>query len=271
MKYFVTSDVHSFFNEMHNELYKAGFEEFNPDHKLVICGDIFDRGEQSKEMYKYLRNLGNQLILVRGNHEDLLKTCYNEIMSGSIPQSHHWSNKTVKTICDLCGIDEGELIRIGEETRSKVHSVILDVLLWIKDKAVDYFTVGDYIFVHGWVPCICDNYSIYATRSKLSLAPLVWWEDENYIRRKSIWDESRWLNGMDAWAQGCIIEGKTIVCGHWHCSYGWSHLKQQREEFPDKNKEGWQKSFEPFIDKGIMAIDACTAYSGLVNIVKIEV
>ena len=157
MKYFVTSDVHSFFNEMQNALHKAGFEESNPDHKLVICGDIFDRGEQSKEMYKYLRDIDNQLILVRGNHEDLLETCYNEIMSGSTPKLHHWSNKTVKTISDLCNIDERDLFRISEETKSKVHSVMLDVLLWIKDKAVDYFTVGDYIFVPGVRKAVLNN------------------------------------------------------------------------------------------------------------------
>lgn len=263
MKYFVTSDVHSFFNEMQNALHKAGFEESNPDHKLVICGDIFDRGEQSKEMYKYLRDIDNQLILVRGNHEDLLETCYNEIMSGSTPKSHHWSNKTVKTICDLCSIDERDLFRISEETRSRVHSIMLDVLLWIKDKAVDYFTAGDYIFVHGWVPCICDDYNIHNSSKKMSLAPLDWWEDENYIRRKGLWDEARWLSGVDAWTQGCTIEGKTIVCGHWHTSAAHYKIHGVGSEW------GEDACFDIFQDKGIVMLDACTAYTGKVNVMVI--
>ena len=37
-----------------------------------------------------------------------------------------------------------------------------------------------------------------------------------------------------------------------------------------KNKKDWKKSFEPFVDDGIIAIDACTAYTGLCNVIVIE-
>lgn len=76
---------------------------------------------------------------------------------------------------------------------------------------------------------------------------------------------------MEMWRYPkCRVDGKTIVCGHWHCSWGWSHIKQDRKEFPQKNQVDWKKSFEPFIDDGIIAIDACTAYSGLCNVIVIE-
>ena len=40
-KYFVTSDIHGFYDEFMASLDRAGFDIINPDHILVICGDIF--------------------------------------------------------------------------------------------------------------------------------------------------------------------------------------------------------------------------------------
>ena len=82
---------------------------------------------------------------------------------------------------------------------------------------------------------------------------------------------ARWLNGMDMWRNPANrVDGKTIVCGHWHCSWGWSHIRQERKEWPQKNRKDWLLSFEPFIDNGIAAIDACTAYTGNVNCIVVE-
>lgn len=39
-KYFVTSDIHSFFNEFKGALENASFDVDNSDHVLVICGDV---------------------------------------------------------------------------------------------------------------------------------------------------------------------------------------------------------------------------------------
>ena len=44
MKYFIVSDIHSFYVELKSALDKAGFNKRNKDHTLIVCGDIFDRG-----------------------------------------------------------------------------------------------------------------------------------------------------------------------------------------------------------------------------------
>ena len=59
MKYFVVSDVHGFFKPMKAALNEAGFENGNPEHKLVVCGDLLDRGPQAKEMVAYMRDCPN--------------------------------------------------------------------------------------------------------------------------------------------------------------------------------------------------------------------
>ncbi len=73
---------------------------------------------------------------------------------------------------------------------------------------------------------------------------------------------ARWYNGMDAAVTS--QEGKTIVCGHWHTSYGHAKYLNKGNEF------GPDACFEPYRNTGIIAIDGCTAYSGIVNVVVIE-
>ena len=81
----------------------------------------------------------------------------------------------------------------------------------------------------------------------------------------SEWHKARWVNGMFAAVNGHIIPEKTVICGHWHCSYG--HSKDSNGKIPEF---GNGAVFEPYYSSGIIAIDACTAASGKVNVIKIE-
>ena len=77
-----------------------------------------------------------------------------------------------------------------------------------------------------------------------------------------MWRSARWINGMDM-AFMNIVPDKTVVCGHWHASYGHARTKGSPEW-------GNGADFSPYINKGIIAIDACTAYTGVVNVVVLE-
>ena len=251
-KWFVTSDVHSFLDELMVALNEKGFEKDNPDHILCICGDLFDRGNQTRELFEFVKELQEQdrLIYVAGNHESLLFDCMEEIYRGQVPSSHHFHNGTVKTICQFCG--QSEWIIYDPTWRDKIFEIMQPVLDFISDNCIDYAEIGDHILVHGWVPCYegLDDFR----------------EATSYD-----WERARWKNGMQMWKNpACRVGGKTVICGHWHCSYGWSHIRQERKEFPQKGRKDWEKSFEPFVDDGIMAIDACTAYTGFCNVIVIE-
>ena len=252
MKYFITSDVHSFCDELMTALDEKGFEKDNPEHILCVCGDLFDRGDKTVQLFEFVKELAVQdrLIYIRGNHEDLLFDCVNELKMGYTPSRHHFHNGTVKTICQFCG--ENEWIIYDYERRPKIVEIMKPILEFIDKYSVDYADIGDYVLVHGWWPAfdIVDDYHN---------AP-------DYL-----WKDARWENGMNMWRNPANrIEGKTVICGHWHCSWGWSHIRQERKEWAQLNRKDWLKSFEPFIDDGIMAIDACTAYTGKVNCVVIE-
>ena len=45
-KYFVVSDIHGCYDELIKALNEVGFDETNPSHYLIDCGDFYDRGEQ---------------------------------------------------------------------------------------------------------------------------------------------------------------------------------------------------------------------------------
>lgn len=254
MKLFVMSDIHSFYNEMTDALHKQGFDINNPEHHVVICGDLFDRGPDAVKCLKFVKQLDGlgRLSYVCGNHEDLLFDCVEQIYRGNGISQHHFNNKTVDTIAQLTGIGVYDLTT-GCYNNKKFEEAIEPILAFIEETVTDYVEVDDYVFVHGWIPCDFYNGTV----------------EEDW--RKGNWSDARWKNGMLAWKKGARLSDKTIVCGHWHCSWGWSNLRQERKEFPDKNRKDWRISFEPFVDEGIIALDACTAYTGMCNCLVIDV
>lgn len=254
-KYFVMSDIHSFYDEMITALDLKGFDEDNPDHILVVCGDLFDRGPDAVKVFNYATKLAaeSRLIYVYGNHEELLQDCVRQIRNKRGISRHHFTNGTFDTVVQITGMNKYDLYG-GLFDSNEFKEKIMPLLEFIADYSVDVAEIGDYVCVHGWIPC----------------DPFSGGVPENWDTEDADWDAARWYNGMSAWHRGAKLPGKTIICGHWHTSWGHSHLHQDRKEFPQKNREDWQKSFEIFKDEGIVAIDACTAYSGFCNCYVIE-
>lgn len=243
MKIFAITDVHSFYQPMMEALESRGFDLNNPDHYLVCCGDMFDRGPDAVKVFEFLQKVAkaNKLFYVTGNHEELLWELTIDLYNKDPIAEHHVSNGTLDTICQITGISKFDFFAKVYDPK-EVMQKMKPLLAFIQEYAEDYVEIGRYVFVHGWVPI----------------------GDEG-------WEDARWSNGMEVWNRGHMIPNKTIVCGHWHCSWGWSHLGDVREEFPTKDTEGWQASFEPFVDEGIVAFDACTAYTQFCNCVVFEV
>ena len=55
-------------------LTEKGFFTDTEQHKLIVCGDLFDRGKQAAELQEFIIDLlaKDEVILIRGNHEDLM-------------------------------------------------------------------------------------------------------------------------------------------------------------------------------------------------------
>jgi len=236
-KYFIVSDVHSFYDEMLLALDKAGYQKSNPEHFFILCGDLFDRGTKPAECLEYVMNLPeDRRIFIRGNHEDLLE----ELVRGKRGYfSYDVSNGTIDTIKRLSPSEEWFAVDIATRSLSKNQ----DLMEYFKE-CRNYYETKNYVFVHGWIPNVVD-----------------WRVPGNADKYE--WEEARWFNGMARWKNG-HRDAKTIVCGHWHTSWGHHYLHKQGSEF------GEDANFGIFEDDGIIAIDACTAHSGKVNVLVLE-
>lgn len=49
MRYYVVSDIHGYYTQMKSALEKAGFFSDTTPHKLIMLGDLFDRGHEAKQ------------------------------------------------------------------------------------------------------------------------------------------------------------------------------------------------------------------------------
>lgn len=256
--YFVTSDIHSYADQLFAALMDAGFDNCNPNHILVVCGDAFDRGNEAKKLLNFLLKLPKErLILIRGNHEDLLEDCLYQVENKVNISEHHWFNGTVDTIAQLTGYDKYDIICGVYDF--KVVKRKLKKYLELISRAVDYFEIDKYIFVHGWIPCLSTSEYYYNDNVILNKNPD--WRNAS----KEEWEYARWINGMKAWKDGVREDDKTIVCGHWHASFGnynYHHI--------GSGEHTEDADFNPFIDNGIIALDSCVAFTNKMNVFKIE-
>lgn len=288
-KYFVVSDIHSFYNALIEGLKRAGYDQENPNHILVVCGDIFDRGGQPLEVYNFLISLPKERrVLIRGNHEYLLR----ELINRQMPYSHDESNGTWQTLLDIAGINIQETYirwsyvcevldlndnfaeynRRNEQEHNRVKKVnhkifhnrkVNQILKWIFDSNewVNFFETPHYIFVHGWIPLLNDGG--YLSSGKEEYDPN-WREASTNAFELASWG-CPWKKEQLGFNQ----TGKTIVCGHWHTSDFWNNL----DYFNDSNHH--LSSYENPIyisDKypSLIGIDSCTALTHVVNVLVLN-
>jgi len=257
MRYYVVSDVHGYYSILRKTLKTKGYFDDKEPHKLIICGDVFDRGNETLKMQSFISELieKDEVILIRGNHEDLMIDLVSDLQigfSGSL-RGVHYSNGTTMSLLDLTNSNLLEARHNPQEIANQFYDTVF--YKKILPKMMDYYETKNYVFVHGWIPCS-------ELRSGYDVKYL--YQDDWREANKERWDIARWTNGMYAASQGVIEPNKTIVCGHWHTSYGHSILDGKCSEF------GKDADFSPYYARGIIAVDACTAHTGKVNCVVLE-
>lgn len=255
MRYYVTADVHGYFSELKDALNKMGYFDDPKPHQLIICGDLFDRGNEAEALQSFVLDLmkKDEIILIKGNHEDLAIDLLNKWHQKSYMEPHHHSNGTIDTICQLTLYHPHEIYHYNDNIgHDFLHTPYIQTII---PAMLDYYETDHYIFTHGWIPC-----NISETFEKKVYTPITNWRQAD----QKTWDKARWINGMEAAHEGIIVNGKTIVCGHWHCSFGHSHYENDGGEFNN------HPNFNPYYAKGIIALDACTVLSKQVNCIIIE-
>ena len=282
--YFVCSDIHSFYKAWMKSLKEAGFNSKDDEHILIILGDIFDRGEEPWKVYKFIRSLPSErVVLVKGNHEMLLLAlvgrkhkCDFDIHNGTygtlihlykfpLEEKHKWIEANLDK-----GKDVGQLFKESMKIYNKVEAKLYnnkkinEIVEWILSPAWrNYYELGQYIFVHSFIPLLDandDGVGLY----------LSYWRD----LPDEFWFRAMWGCPYKAYQAGCFKEeekkGKILVCGHWDTSDFYNNLLYPNE------KEKWldirtdNPIFKSELFPGLIGLDACTALTNKVNVLVIK-
>jgi len=248
MKYFVVSDIHSFAMELIEALNKAGFRKSNKEHVLIVCGDIFDRGTETMEVYKFLKSIPKKrCILIKGNHESL----YFDLLKKSFPDSYDFSNHTVDTFCHIAGysaeiMEPSYWYKLQEQNvHERISQTWKEIVKEVKDSPVtawlksaqwkNYYELDKYIFVHSFIPVkIQEKYAaveaMYGTYN-LSGKAFEYWADWRNANDYA-WEEASWGDPIDRYL--CELfkpesdNGKVLVVGHWHTGDFYSRISNIR-------------------------------------------
>ena len=253
MKLFCVSDIHSYLEPFKKALDTAGFIPNYSEHLLICCGDIFDRGPDTVQVYNFLNSLTN-VVLVRGNHEDLLE----EMLARGYGEKHDISNGTVWSVCQIADA-------IGAKTKStyEVCKAVEDFIKPFLNKFVNYFETKNYIFLHSFLPCKVhfdgeDESKPWYTRNK-AYEYMPDWREAN----EAEWEEARWGNPFKMAEAGLNQTSKIIVFGHFHTSW-------PRATYEGKLEFGEGADFNAYYGKDYIALDACTAVSNTCNVIVLE-
>ena len=290
-KYFIVSDIHSYLDELLSALSVTEFDLKNPNHILIINGDVFDRGHQTVALYKWLKEFSqDRLILIHGNHDELL---FDMLNSNNYPEYWQFNNGTVKTICAMALMndeqadDEEEFLNNshkqgygfydyhyitpdGTSRWNQIKELALEseIYKWMKsDIWHNYIELGDYIITHSFIPVKIKkkyqdqaNAIIYYAHTEL-MKHMVDWRKAD----QNTWFQSMWGRPLMQFNDGLfnkeIAKNKTLVVGH----YG---------TYKMRNDEGLGQidgaDHTIFARPNFIAIDATTAASHMVNVLLID-
>ena len=275
MKYYVIADPHGFYDILMKTLNESGFFTDPAPCKLIVCGDLMDRGEGTLEMQRFMTELlsEDRLIYIRGNHEDLMERLLTDLETGygidriECGESYHVKNGTWLTALQLSGMSHREGIcrpevLIQRVKRSLYYSMLMPA-------AVNYFETEHYVFTHGYIPCHAIQGSPKYERYK-DFYRNANWRDAS----PEEWGYARWYSGMEfACQRNLFLPDKTVVCGHFHCSYGHANIEGEGAENGSRaiyTPFYGQRPYQPDAPLAVIGLDACTAESGIMNCIVLE-
>lgn len=249
-KIFAISDIHGFYTEMIESLKESGYDEDNPEHLLIVCGDKFDRGKESVKVFQYLKRLmdKNKAIILRGNHLAFIEI----FLEGANDPFNYINNGLNETIADFwhrtapfeswcalegnCELSIENYSKWAEIARKDINKEYPELLPWIKSLPY-YYETDNYIFTHGMIDGQCFD-----------------WHNPNIS-----WYECTWAKPRD-FNNSIVNTDKKVVVGHINCGllrslYGYDENDNSIFERPDGK---------------VIGLDTCTVLTHKVNVLVLE-
>lgn len=233
--YFIISDIHGHYKELIESLKSSGYDRKDNHHHLLVLGDMFDRGDQSKEVLEYFYKLRieNKATLIIGNHDDFLLEFLNGNYIRSIFNMQY--NGFKKTLESLIGKNLSMNENWAEISYQVKHKYIY-LYNFLKTLPL-YIEIEDYIFVHGGI-----NYNKTNWKDNIR-SDFTWGKESKYKR----------------------VPQKTVVCGHERVS---------EIRYPKFNQKSLfltnPEAFEILKSEGKIHIDSYVEISKKINVLKLE-
>ena len=258
-KLFVISDIHGHYKITIKALKEKGYDENNKEHLLLVLGDIFDRGKESKEVYFWLKRLTEEkkAIVLKGNHDSFLIEFLENYkkMDNIFNFNHNGLKNTIYSLLDGSGTIE-DYYNIKKKNNEEIkneknkifkawNSCIVDIinkkypdlLNWLK--SFPYYLESDnYIFTHASIDTTAKNY-----------------KKPNYSFESLLWDDGTFFG------KEINNTNKIVVVGHFNTG-------DIRYMYNIGNKNDY--SILTREDGRIIMIDACTIISKKVNVLVLK-
>lgn len=241
---FVCSDIHGAYTPWMDALKKAGFNPNKYSHKIILCGDAFDRMQEAQEVYNFIMEMidKNKLIYITGNHED----CLTELCSRGYWWQDDILNGTANTVFQLGCINDNQSVNdCCVIAQQKIKPLF--------NHTVNYYETAHYVFAHSFVPLFIDKSHYTHIKN---------WNPDWRNSSDEEWQEARWGNPFEL-AEEFWKEDKTLIFGHFHTSWA-------RHNYHGEPEFGEGAVFDPYYGKNYIGIDACTVASGRVNVLVLE-
>ncbi|MXO60040.1 serine/threonine protein phosphatase [Altererythrobacter salegens] len=120
--------------------------------RIILLGDLVDRGPQSREMLELAKRMELQnrgrLVVLCGNHEDLLLASAN----GNADAQQIWLANGGDATLASYGLDISQFVQLSPKERGDAlkNVVGIDTLDWLKRLPLSYRN-GDYFYCHAGV------------------------------------------------------------------------------------------------------------------------
>jgi hypothetical protein len=208
MRHLISTDIHGRYDELRTALENARYDE--RADRLVLLGDLIDRGRRTKEVLEFLAGLiarERDVIMLRGNHEDILwaflegkvtalKNWLDTCQGVTLLWSYKYDPSRLAFAGDRVWAD-GEEIRNRDDARAFLLTVMPDHHLAVIEDMRRYRLVipsglwGRDVF-------LCHAGLMHKTRPRETAQWLFCWGDP-------------------AWQNGRSTEVQPItIYGHWH-------------------------------------------------------
>lgn len=238
MKYFVVSDIHGHLDVLIESLLEKEWDMMNNKHKLIIVGDLVDRGPQNKELLEFVYDLwkNDKVELVIGNHDvfllDFFEGRFDRLLF-NIERNGHG-----ETLAQMLGHRINEQSDLEKERQIMIERYphIYKMLL----KMDYYIEKGNYIFVHGGINPSLPNWRFDTLRNFT-------WQKQSELPK---------------------IPGKTIVCGHQQNVY---IADPENYRTYLANSELYPEKFDIIHNEGVIHIDGSVVRTKKVNVLVLDI